>query len=125
MSLVRGIARHRATTLHALLVLGHRRHTVGKLQAQQSDQRYNDEQSIAHCPILTLGGLDAGVNERIQTGFCKAGACGSYPKRLRRQKQDSAAKEIRVPSGVMPVSYVLVGNLTMQCNPIPINSMQG
>ena len=69
MSLVRGIARHGATTLHALLVLGHRRHAVGKLQAQQGDQRHDDEQSIVHCPILTLGGLDAGVNERIQTGF--------------------------------------------------------
>ena len=46
MSLVRGIAGHGATTLHALLVLRHRGHAVRKLQAQQGDQRHDDEQLL-------------------------------------------------------------------------------
>ena len=71
VTLVRRIAGHGTAALHTLLILRHRGRAVRKLQAQQGDQRHNDEQSIAHCPISTLGRLDARVNERIR--------CADYP----------------------------------------------
>ena len=66
MTLVGRIAGHGAATLHTLLVLRRRGHAVRKLQAQQGDHRYNDEESFCHYPKSTLAVLDAPVNERIQ-----------------------------------------------------------
>jgi hypothetical protein len=66
VTLIRRIAGHGTTTLHTLLVLGRGRHAVRKLQTQQGDHRYNDEESFCHYPKSTLTVLDAPVNERIQ-----------------------------------------------------------
>jgi hypothetical protein len=41
------------------LVLRHRGHAVRKLQAQHSDHCREDEKSLAHNYILTLGALDS------------------------------------------------------------------
>ena len=65
VTLVGRIAGHGTAALHALLVLRHRGRAVRKLQAQQGDQRHDNESSIAHCPISTLGGLDARFNQKI------------------------------------------------------------
>lgn len=66
VTLVGGIAGHGTAALYAWLVLRHRGRAVRKLQAQQGYQRHNHEQSIAHCPIQTLEGLNARVNRRVQ-----------------------------------------------------------
>src|SRR5439155_1471965 len=57
VALVRRVAGHRATALHALLILGQRGHAVPKLQHQDRDHGQHQEyRSSNH--ILTLGGLD-------------------------------------------------------------------
>ena len=66
VTLIGRIAGHRTAALHTLLVLRHRGRAVRKLQAQEGDHRYNDEESFCHYPKSTLTVLDAPVNERIQ-----------------------------------------------------------
>jgi len=62
VALVRRVAGHRATALHALLILGQRGHAVPKLQHQDRDHGQHQEyRSSNH--ILTLGGLDARVKQ--------------------------------------------------------------
>jgi hypothetical protein len=65
VALVRRIAGHGTAALHALLIMGHGGQAVRELKAEQSDHGQKHELSFAHNPKLTLGGLDARVNERI------------------------------------------------------------
>jgi hypothetical protein len=48
MSLIRLIARHRAATLHHLLVGGHGTEAVRKLQGEERDERQNQKCDTAN-----------------------------------------------------------------------------
>jgi hypothetical protein len=109
VTLIGWIARHGAAALHTLRVLRHRRHAVRELQAQQSDQRQDDEQSITHCPKFDskqIRRLSQRKDTHSSVGWILAGATGLEPatscvtgRRSNQLNYAPASYDRLVPSG--------------------------